>query len=120
MTTGAQYISYALKDDLILENLRTRKKFNIFMPYRQSPDEGVFPTDPSRKRWGDGRTVAPEDLVGPRQVEEVVHLSLALWQVDAQTISGRGDIRLRCRRRVGVFHDSLILHGPLSSLSAEK
>ena len=89
------------------------------MPYRQSPDAGVVPTDPSRKRRRDGRTVAPEDLVGPRQVEEVVHLSLVLWQVDAQTtMFCRGGIRLRRCIRVGVLHNSLILHGTLSSLSA--
>ena len=54
--------------------------------------------------------MSPEDLVRPGQVEEVVHFSLALWQVDAQAVP-RGDIvRLRCRRRRGrVLHDSLIM-----------
>ena len=68
-----------------------------------SPDFNV-PTDPSRKRRRDDGTAAPEDLVGPGQVEEVVHLFLALGQVDAQTV-----LCLR-RRRVRVLHSSLQLH----------
>ena len=60
--------------------------------------------------------MASEDLVGPGQVEEVVHLSLALGQVDAQTVFRGGSIRLR-RRRGRVLHVSLMLHGDLSALS---
>ena len=86
--------------------------------------------DPTRERGRDGRTVAPEDLVGPGQVEEVVHLPLALWQVDAQALlrllrgGGGTSVPLRCcrrrRRRGRFFHNSLLLHDHFNLKIAEK
>ena len=44
----------------------------------------VLPADPSRQPGRDSRAVSLEYLVGPREVEEVVHLPLAPRQLQAQ------------------------------------
>ena len=88
--------------------MRTTSTFHVISPV-------ILPADPSRKPGRDSRAVSLEYLVGPGEVEEVVHLLLAPRQVQAQPLLG-----LRSRGRSGGSGRVFAAGTPLSPHADER